>query len=53
PVRSAISEAVRLGNDFGTKNSARFINGVMCKIKDFFDKENSENDENNENENKE
>ena len=40
PVKSAISEAVRLANDFGTKNSARFINGVMFKVKEFFDSEN-------------
>jgi len=49
PVRSAITEAVRLGNDFGTKNSARFINGVMFKLKEFFEKENQENNNNNEN----
>ena len=43
PVRSAITEATKLANDFGTKDSARFVNGVMCKIEKFFeqDKNNS------------
>ena len=40
PVRSAITEAVRLADDFGTQNSARFINGVMYKVKEFFEQEN-------------
>ena len=39
PVKSAISEAIRLANDFGTKDSARFVNGVMCKIEKFFEQE--------------
>ena len=39
PVKSAITEAVRLANDFGTKDSARFVNGVMCKIAKFFEQE--------------
>ena len=42
PVRSAISEAVRLANDFGTQKSARFVNGVMCNIEKFFNEENKE-----------
>lgn len=36
PVKSAVTEAVRLANDFGTKNSARFINGVMYGLEKFF-----------------
>ena len=51
PVKSAITEAVKLGNDFGTKKSARFINGVMYNIKKFFEKENIEADKNNKDEN--
>ena len=39
PVKSAITEATRLANDFGTKDSARFVNGVMCKAAKFFEKE--------------
>ena len=39
PVKSAISEAIKLANDFGTKDSARFVNGVMCKIEKFFEQE--------------
>ena len=47
PVRAAITEAVRLANDFGTENSARFINGVMYKIEKFFEENNeSEKSEN-------
>ena len=37
PVKSAISEAIKLANSFGTKDSARFVNGVLCKIEKFFD----------------
>lgn len=36
PVKSAISEAVSLAKDFGTKNSPRFIGGVMNKAVQFF-----------------
>ena len=43
PIKSAITEAVRLADDFGERNSARFINGVMYKIKEFFDEFNEEN----------
>ncbi len=39
PFRSAITEAARLANDFGTKNSARFINGVMYKVEEFFNED--------------
>lgn len=39
PVRSAITEAIKLANDFGTKDSARFVNGVMCKIEKFFEQD--------------
>ena len=39
PVRSAITEATKLANDFGTKESARFVNGVMCKIEKFFEQD--------------
>jgi len=51
PVRSAITEAVRLADDFGTKNSARFINGVMYKIKEFFNIDDNENENEIKNEN--
>ena len=51
PVRSAIAEAVRLANDFGTQKSARFVNGVMYNIEKFFSKEN-ENANENDNEDK-
>ena len=44
PVKSAITEAVRLANDFGTENSARFINGVMSKIQKFFEENKDENE---------
>ncbi|MBR6901857.1 MAG: hypothetical protein IKN30_07345, partial [Synergistaceae bacterium] len=43
PTKSAISEAVRLANDFGTKDSARFINGVMGKIEKFFEEQGENN----------
>ena len=36
PVRSAISEARTLAGDFGTDNSARFVNGVMHKAAKYF-----------------
>lgn len=43
PVKSAISEAVKLANDFGTKDSARFINGVMGRIEKFFEEQGENN----------
>ena len=43
PAKSAISEAVKLANDFGTKDSARFINGVMGKIEKFFEEQGENN----------
>ena len=36
PVRSAITEAVNLASSFGTKDSPRFVNGVMHKAAEFF-----------------
>ncbi len=36
PVKSAISEANKLANSFGTRDSSRFINGVMIKAAKFF-----------------
>ena len=36
PVKSAISEANKLANSFGTRDSSRFINGVMVKAAKFF-----------------
>ena len=39
PVRSAISEAMTLAGDFGTDNSARFVNGVMHKVAKYFESE--------------
>lgn len=45
PVKSAITEAVRLADDFGTKNSARFINGVMYRVKEFFEQNAAGSDE--------
>ena len=37
PVKSAITEAVNLAGDFGTKDSPRFVNGVMHRAAKFFD----------------
>ncbi len=37
PVKSAISEATSLADSFGTKNSTRFVNGVMHNIAKFFE----------------
>ncbi|MBQ6112545.1 MAG: transcription antitermination factor NusB [Synergistaceae bacterium] len=47
PVRSAISEAASLARDFGTKDSSRFVNGVMHKIAEHFadDDKNDNNDD--------
>lgn len=39
PVKSAIAEAGTLANDYGTKDSARFVNGVMYKAAKFFEAE--------------
>lgn len=36
PVKSAISEAAALARDFGTKDSSRFVNGVMHKVSEYF-----------------
>ncbi len=36
PVKSAISEATTLASDFGTKDSSRFVNGVMHKLSEYF-----------------
>ena len=36
PVKSAIAEAVNLASSFGTKNSPRFVNGVMHRAAEFF-----------------
>ena len=36
PVKSAISEASALAGDFGTKDSSRFVNGVMHKVSEYF-----------------
>ena len=32
PLKSAISEAVSLAHTFGTKDSARFVNGVLARV---------------------
>lgn len=37
PVKSAIAEAGTLANDYGTKDSARFVNGVMYKAVKYFE----------------
>ncbi len=44
PVKAAISEAVTLANNFGTKDSSRFVNGVMHKAAKFFESEEGNND---------
>ena len=36
PVGSAITAAKNLANDYGTKDSSRFVNGVMCKAAKYF-----------------
>ena len=43
PVKSAIAEAIKLANDFGTKDSARFISGVMSKVANFFEEQGENN----------
>ena len=45
PVRSAISEAASLARDFGTKDSSRFVNGVMHKIAEHFALDDNSNPE--------
>lgn len=42
PVKSAISEAASLANDFGTKDSSKFVNGVMYKVSKYFEDEDDE-----------
>ena len=37
PVGSAITEAKNLARDYGTKDSSRFVNGVMCKAAKYFE----------------
>ena len=32
PVKSAIAEAVEIAGTFGTKDSARFVNGVLARV---------------------
>ncbi len=39
PVRAAITEASNLADDFGTKDSPRFVNGVMHKAARYFESE--------------
>ena len=45
PVRSAISEARTLAGDFGTDNSARFVNGVMHKAAKYFGEDGGSRDD--------
>ena len=44
PVKSAISEAVNLAGDFGSKDSPRFVNGVMHKAAKYFGEEEDSTD---------
>lgn len=39
PVKAAIAEAITLANAFGTKDSSRFVNGVMHKAAKYFETE--------------
>ena len=39
PVKSAIAEAGTLANDYGTKDSARFVNGVMYRAVKYFEEQ--------------
>ena len=39
PVRAAVSEATSLAGDFGTKDSPRFVNGVMRRAAKYFEGE--------------
>ena len=43
PVKAAISEAVSLADSFGTKNSSRFVHGIMRKAAKFFEQEANNN----------
>lgn len=37
PVKSAITEAVTLAGDFGTKESSKFVSGVMYRVSKYFE----------------
>ena len=45
PVGSAISEAGTLADDYGTKDSPRFVKGVMYKAAKYFEESDSGGDE--------
>lgn len=45
PVKSAITEAVKLANNFGTKESSRFVHGVMFRAEQFFEAQKAQNQE--------
>ena len=42
PVKSAVSEAVNLAGSFGTKNSPKFVGGVMFRAAKFFEEAENE-----------
>ena len=42
PAQSAIAEAAMLANDFGTQDSARFVNGVLARIYKLFNNNSKE-----------
>ena len=44
PVKSAIAEAGTLANDYGTKDSARFVNGVMYRAVKYFEEQGGQDD---------
>ena len=44
PVRAAVSEATSLAGDFGTKDSPRFVNGVMRRAAKYFEGEGASED---------
>ena len=46
PVKSAIAEAGTLANDYGTKDSARFVNGVMYRAVKYFEGQGEQEDSN-------
>ena len=46
PVKSAIAEAGTLANDYGTKDSARFVNGVMYRAVKYFEEQGEQEDSN-------
>ena len=48
PVKSAIAEAGTLANDYGTKDSARFVNGVMYRAVKYFEEQGGQDDSNTE-----